>query len=122
MVIQKSKETRRPVILEPVVSPHLSASERHALRWRCADRGIAALTLAVEGYDNVRRLEGDRREAGKLRSLRDHSAFLTLVGKKNSDTHKLVRIQTPINSSVGAIGQGIRARGPETIRDRALCV
>jgi hypothetical protein len=28
-------------------------------------------------------------------------------------------IQTPINSSVGAIGQGIRARGPETIRDRA---
>jgi hypothetical protein len=81
MEIQKSKETRRPVILEPVVSPHLSASERQALRWRCADRGIAALTLAVEGYDNVRRLEGDRREAGKLRSLRDHSAFLTLVGK-----------------------------------------
>jgi hypothetical protein len=28
-------------------------------------------------------------------------------------------IQTPINSSVGAIGEGIRARGPKTIRDRA---
>jgi hypothetical protein len=28
-------------------------------------------------------------------------------------------IQTPINSPVGAIAQGIRARGPETIRDRA---
>jgi hypothetical protein len=40
----------------------------------------------------------------------DHAATM----RGNLDTHKF-----PINSSVGAIGQGIRPRGPETIRDRA---
>jgi hypothetical protein len=55
-----------------------------------------------------------------------------LVGRsnRNSDTHKLVGrsnrpaefrhpgIQTPINSSVGAIGQGVRARRLVAVRDR----
>src|SRR5439155_6172706 len=69
-------------ILEPVRSPSLLASERQALRQRCADRGIAALTLAIEqGYNNVRRLDGDPRDVGMLWNLHNHPDFPKLVGR-----------------------------------------
>jgi hypothetical protein len=67
-------------ILEPIRSPGLSDSERQALKQRCADRGITALTLAIDqGYDNVRRLHGDPRDVGILRNLRKYSDFRNLV-------------------------------------------
>ena len=69
-------------ILDPVRSPSLSDSERQALKQRCADRGIIALTLAIDkGYDNVRRLDGDPRDVGILWNLRNHPDFPKLVAR-----------------------------------------
>jgi hypothetical protein len=67
-------------MLEPPRTPRLSASERQTLQRRCTDRGIAALTRAVElGYDNVRRLDGDLREVGVLWNFRNNPAYPELV-------------------------------------------
>ena len=67
-------------ILERIRAPGLSDLERQALKQRCADRGITALTLAIDhGYDNVRRLDGDRRDLGILWNLRKYSDFRKLV-------------------------------------------
>ena len=67
-------------ILEPIRSPGLSDSERQALKQRCADRGITALTLAIDqGYDNVRRLHGDPRDVGILWNFHNYSDFRNLV-------------------------------------------
>jgi hypothetical protein len=70
--------------LEPGRSPSLSDSERRALRQRCSDRGIAALTRAIEqGYRTVRRLGGEPREFGRMRlwNLRNHPDFPKLVAR-----------------------------------------
>lgn len=68
-------------ILEPSHSPSLTASQRRTLQRRCTDRGIDALTRAVElGYDNVRRLEGEPGEPPiMLWYLHDHPDFPKLI-------------------------------------------
>ena len=67
-------------ILEPTFSPKLSTAERAALRKRCGDRGIAALTLAVEkGYNNLRHLEGDPWEMHMIGNLRNQPGYARLV-------------------------------------------
>jgi len=69
-------------ILEPDYSPSLSDSERQALRQRCTDRWIAALSLAIEqGFNNVSQLEGDLWDAGILETLRNHPEFPKLLEK-----------------------------------------
>jgi hypothetical protein len=69
-------------LVGPSVSPRLSAAEREALRLRCTDRGIAALSLAIElGYDNVARLNGDFPDGGRLWNFRSHPAFPKLVAR-----------------------------------------
>jgi hypothetical protein len=46
------------VVLEPSRTPALSHSQRQELQSMCADRGIAAVTRALElGYNNVGRAE-----------------------------------------------------------------
>jgi hypothetical protein len=67
-------------LLQPSQAPDIPAAERERLLRRCADRGIGALTRAVElGYDNVRRLAGDFREAHTLLNLHDHPDFPKVV-------------------------------------------
>ncbi|QEH35893.1 hypothetical protein OJF2_44500 [Aquisphaera giovannonii] len=67
-------------ILEPSFSPKLSASERQALLKRCEDRGIDALTLAVDkGYNNIRRLDGDSWESLMVGNLRKHPGYARLI-------------------------------------------
>jgi hypothetical protein len=67
-------------ILEPTFSPRLSATERRRLHKLCEDRGIDALTLAVEkGYNNIRRLDGDILETRMVGNLRKHPAYPRLV-------------------------------------------
>jgi len=62
----------------------LSAPERQALQQRCADRGIAALTQAVElGLRSVPHLEN-----GRLTPLHQHPGFAPLVQKVQSFTGK----------------------------------
>ena len=69
-------------ILDPDYSPSLSDSERQALRQRCTDRWIAALSLAIEqGFNNVSQLEDDLWDAGVLEKLRNHPAIQKLVEK-----------------------------------------
>jgi hypothetical protein len=65
---------------QPTFTPKLSTSERQSLRRRCVDRGIAALALAIDqGYNNVRRLDGDFRESFPLSNLREHPSFPKLI-------------------------------------------
>jgi hypothetical protein len=60
--------------------PGLTDAHRQALRRRCTDRAIEALTRAIElGYDNIRRLDGDFQEIRGFGTLRDHPAFQKLV-------------------------------------------
>jgi hypothetical protein len=67
-------------LLQPSQAPDIPAAQRERLLRRCADRGIDALTRAVElGYDNVRRLEGGLGEAIMLWNLRNHPNFPKLV-------------------------------------------
>jgi hypothetical protein len=67
-------------LLQPSQAPDVPAAERERLLRRCADRGIDALTRAVElGYDNVRRLAGDFREMHILWNLHDHPDFPKVV-------------------------------------------
>jgi hypothetical protein len=67
-------------LLDFSVTPRLSEARRQALRRACADRGIDALTRAVElGYDNPRRLDGPMWESHALWNLRTHPAFPGLV-------------------------------------------
>jgi hypothetical protein len=67
-------------ILEPTFSPKLPASERQALVKRCGDRGIDALTLAVErGYNNIRRLDGDLWETLMIGNLRHQPGYPRLI-------------------------------------------
>jgi hypothetical protein len=69
-------------ILEPDYSPGLSESERQALRQRCTDRWIAALSRAIEqGFNDVSQLEDDLWDAGILENLPDHPEFPRLVEK-----------------------------------------
>jgi hypothetical protein len=75
-------------LLQPSQAPDIPAAQRERLLRRCADRGIDALTRAVElGYDNVRRLEGDLGAGIMLWNLRSHPAFPKLVeaAKANHD-------------------------------------
>lgn len=75
-------EARAKVIghLEPERTPRLSPAERTRLQKRCADRGMAALSQAVElGYDNVHRLEGDSFRGLILRNLCSHPEFPELI-------------------------------------------
>jgi hypothetical protein len=68
--------------LGPSYSPSLPDSERRALRQRCTDRGIAALSRAIErGYHNVRRLDGDLHEVGMLWNLHNHADYPNLVAR-----------------------------------------
>ena len=81
-------------ILEPDYSPSLSDSERQALRQRCTDRWIAALSLAIEqGFNNVSQLEGDLWDAGVLENLRNHPEFPKLVEKDESEPFRPLIIQ-----------------------------
>jgi Leucine Rich repeat len=67
-------------LLQASQPPDIPAAERERLLRRCADRGIDALTRAVElGYDNVRRLEGNLGEAIMLGNLHNHPAFPKLI-------------------------------------------
>jgi hypothetical protein len=67
-------------ILGPSYSPSLDASERRRLQQRCADRGIDALTQAVDlGYDNVRHLEAGPGGLLILWNLQNHPAFPKLI-------------------------------------------
>jgi hypothetical protein len=69
-------------ILEPDFSPSLSESVRQALRQRCIERWIAALSLAIEqGFNDVSQLEVDLWDAGVLENLRNHPEFPKLVEK-----------------------------------------
>jgi hypothetical protein len=46
------------IVLEPSQSPKLSDSERQVLQRLCADRGIAAVSKAIErGYKDVARAQ-----------------------------------------------------------------
>ncbi len=68
-------------LLHPVHTPDLTATQRQALRSRCTDRAIEALTHAVElGYDNLLRIEGLPDESRGLWNLRDHPAIEKLIG------------------------------------------
>jgi hypothetical protein len=67
-------------ILDPDYSPSLSVSDRQALRQRCTDRWLAALSLAIDhGFNNVSQLEDDLWDAGILEKAADYPAFLGLV-------------------------------------------
>ncbi len=69
-------------ILEPQWSTSLTSPEREALTRRCAERGIAALSMAVDrGYDNFIRLEGDARTMRTLWNLRDRPGFAEIVAR-----------------------------------------
>jgi hypothetical protein len=73
-------------ILEPDYSPSLSDSARQALRQRCTDRWIAAVSLAIErGFNNVSQLENDLWDAGVLEILRNHPEFPKLVEKMKAN-------------------------------------
>jgi hypothetical protein len=66
--------------LQPYQAPDFPAAQRERLLRRCTDRGIDALTRAVElGYDNVRRLEEGLGEGIMLWNLRNHPAYPKLV-------------------------------------------
>lgn len=67
-------------LLHPAPAPEIPAAERERLIRRCADRGIDALTRAVElGYDNPSHLEAGLGEGIMLWSLHNHPAFPKLV-------------------------------------------
>lgn len=69
-------------ILDPDYSPSLTGLERQALRRRCTDLWIAALSLAIDkGFNNVSQLEDDLWDAGVLDEVRDHPGFPKLVEK-----------------------------------------
>jgi Leucine Rich repeat len=69
-------------ILEPTYYPDLPGSDRAALQRRCADRGIAALSLAVDkGYNNLKRLEGDSRSTRILWNLHSHPGFAEIIAR-----------------------------------------
>lgn len=66
--------------LDPFHTPGLSDALRQALRRRCTDRAMDALTRAVDlGYDNIHRLDGDHEELRTFANLRDHPPFRKLV-------------------------------------------
>ena len=66
--------------------PGLTETQRQALRQRCADRAVEAVSRAIDlGYDNIRRL-GDHpddvrhEECRGFWNLRDDPAFQKLIG------------------------------------------
>lgn len=66
--------------LDPAHTPALAEARRRALRRRCTDRAIEALTRAIGlGYDNLRRLDGDVQECRGFWNLREDTAFRELV-------------------------------------------
>ena len=69
-------------VLEPQWSPSLTPPEREALTRRCAERGIAALSLAVDrGYNNLGRIERDAQTMLSLGNLRDCPGFAEIVAR-----------------------------------------
>jgi hypothetical protein len=69
-------------ILEPKWTPTLTASEREALEHRCAESGIAALSLAVDrGYTNLERIEGNPAAMRTLWNLRNRAGFAEIVAR-----------------------------------------
>ena len=76
-------------ILDHDYSPSLLDSARQALRQRCTDRWIAAVSLAIErGFNNVSQLEDDLWDAGVLENLRNHPTFHKLVEKMKANRSK----------------------------------
>ena len=72
-------------ILEPQWSTSLAPPERAALDRRCAERGIAALSLAVDrGYNNLNPLETNSRAMRSLWNLRDRPGFTAIVARINA--------------------------------------
>ncbi len=73
-------------LIDSVHMPGLTATQRKALRQRCADRAVEAVSHAIElGYDNVRRLGDDpddvrHDECRGFWNLRDDPAFRKLIG------------------------------------------
>ena len=81
----KLAETRAECvrILEQRSQPHLPEKERVALHERCADRGIAALSAAVDrGYNTLTPVEGvprTMRLLGSLRTDREDAKPITIL-------------------------------------------
>jgi hypothetical protein len=107
-------------------------SYRASLSWpgSCLPTGFRRHRLPLSALDRMVLFSGNTRPTGPLantptdldgftRDSRRHDnsanefAFLPSSGESEFGRG----IQTAINSSVGAIGQGVRARAPETIRD-----
>ena len=71
-------------------SPGRSADVREVLQRRCADRGIAALGLAVDrGYNNLKRLEGNPRSMRMLSNLHDQPGFAEIVRDRRGGARPL---------------------------------
>ena len=68
-------------------SPGRSADVREVLQRQCADRGIAALGLAVDrGYSNLQRLEGNPRSMRMFSNLHDQPGFAEIVAQDENGT------------------------------------
>jgi Leucine Rich repeat len=73
-------------LIDSVHMPGLAATQRQALRQRCTDRAIEAVSRAIElGYDNIRRFGDDpddvrHDECRGFWNLRDDPAFQKLIG------------------------------------------